>query len=547
MPSDKRIQKKQICLECQRLRAENEKLRQEIDRLNRMMFDKPNISQQKNNEITAATMIPQPSFSSALTYQEPIDYSRQAAVQVAVPTGPVLTIHESHSEIVTKESNLAQKIALFRSIFRGREDVYARRFENRKSGKPGYAPACQNEWKSGICPKPTIRCQDCHHKDYLALNDQIIEAHFRGKIVIGIYPLLTDDRSWLLAIDFDEGDWQADIRTLRQFCDEHSIPLAVERSRSGNGGHVWYFFNEPIPATKARKFGSVLITAIMHLRHEISFKSYDRLFPSQDALAKDGLGNLIALPLQGQAAQVGNSCFVDSAYNRYLDQWVFLSQVHRLSEAEVDQLIAALSEATDLGELNDSGDESASKPWHRKVETILDAKDFPANLTITLANGVYIPKQGLSQRALNRIKRLAAFSNPEFFKKQAMHFSTWETPRIIDCHQEHEQYIQLPRGCQDALEQILTDAHVSWQIQDERQTGHPIRVSFKGSLWPLQQEAADILKERQTGVLCGTTAFGKTVTAIYLIAHHQVNTLILVDSVPLMQQWQSSIMPGTAP
>ena len=516
MTSDRRTQKQQICLECQRLSAENEKLRQEIERLKHMMLPSSTDKQQIGS----------------------IEYPSQATIS----TDQGYCLQDSPSVFVTKESSLSQKIDLFRSLFRGRDDVYARRFESKKSQKAGYAPACRNDWKPGICPKPKIRCQDCHYKDYLAINDQVIEEHFRGKTVVGLYPLLSDDNCWLLAIDFDEGDWQADIRTLRQFCYEHRIPIAVERSRSGNGGHVWYFFSEPLPAVKARRFGSVLITAIMHRRHEVSFKSYDRLFPSQDSLAKDGLGNLIALPLQGQAAQAENSCFVDAEFNRYLDQWAFLSQVHRLSEAEIDQWIAALSEKSDLGELNDSGDDVVCKPWQRNIEKDLDVSDFPATLTITLANGIYVPKQGLSQRALNRIKRLAAFSNPEFFKKQAMHFSTWDTPRIIACHQEHEQYIQLPRGCQNALEQILIEAHVNWQIQDERQSGHPIQVSFKGSLWPLQQEAADILKKRQTGVLCGTTAFGKTVTAIYLIAHHQVNTLILVDSVPLMQQWQSSIM-----
>lgn len=515
VPSNKRVQKQQICLECQRLGAENEKLRQEIDRLKHMML--PTSTDKQQNESK--------------------DYSDQTTIS----TDQGFYLQDSTSVFITKDSTLSQKIDLFRLLFKGRDDVYARRFESNKSNKTGYAPVCRNDWKTGVCLKPKVKCQDCHYKDYLAIKDQVIEDHFRGKTVVGLYPLLSDDNCWLLAIDFDEGDWQADIRTLRQFCDEHRISIAVERSRSGNGGHAWFFFSEPLPAVKARRFGSVLITAIMHRRHEVSFKSYDRLFPSQDSLAKDGLGNLIALPLQGQAAQAENSCFVDAEFNRYKDQWAFLSQVHRLSEAEIDQWISALSEKSDLGELNVSGDDTVRKPWQRNIEKDLDVSDFPTTLTITLANGIYVPKQGLSQKALNRIKRLAAFSNPEFFKKQAMHFSTWDTPRIIACHQEHEQYIQLPRGCQDALEQILIESNVNWQIQDDRQSGHPIQVSFKGSLWPLQQEAADIFKKRQMGVLCGTTAFGKTVTAINLIAHYQTNTLILVDSVPLMQQWQDSI------
>ena len=536
MPSDKRVKTQQICLECQRLQAENEKLKQQIGRLNQIISELSNDNQQKLESITSSSI--KSKADSPVTDAVSLSYSEQMIDSDTT----VLSLRESPLEIITIESSLTQKLTLFKGLFKGREDVYARRFENKKSGKSGYAPACQNEWKPGVCQKPIIKCQDCSHKSFLAVDEQVIEAHLRGKTVIGIYPLLQDNHCWFLAIDFDEANWQDDVRALRQFCDEIDISVAIERSRSGNGGHVWYFFCEPILAAKARKFGSVLITAIMQRRHEVSFKSYDRLFPAQDTLAKDGLGNLIALPLQGQIAQTGNSCFIDSDFNRYPDQWLFLSQVHRLSEIEVDQFIASLSEGAELGALFDDGNETGSKPWLRKIESSLDANDFPAALTITLADGIYIQKQGISQRALNRIKRLAAFSNPDFYKKQAMHFSTWDIPRIIACHQEHEQFIQLPRGCQDALAQLLSDAHVSWQIQDERQPGHSINVFFKGSLWPLQQEAADILVKRDTGVLCGTTAFGKTITAIYLIAYHKVNTLILVDRVPLIQQWQSSIM-----
>lgn len=530
--------KHQICLECQILKAENEKLRQEINRLNQLILDVHINNHAVKESISEMAEPETPNIEKSSMTSEPFEYPLAVKNQFTEQ----MIFKDSPIEIITKDSSLSQKIALYRSLFKGREDVFALRFESKKSGKSGYAPVCKNEWADGICAKPKMKCQDCPNKDYVALNDQIIKAHFLGNSVIGIYPILIDDHCWFLAIDFDEGDWQADIRTLRMFCDEKSIPISVERSRSGNGGHVWFFFCEPVPAAKARKFGSILVTAIMNLRHEISFKSYDRLFPSQDSLQKDGLGNLIALPLQGQAARIGNTCFVDDGFNRFSDQWLYLSQVHRLSQHEIDQLISLLAEESELGPLCDFEEEQMDKPWHKKIESSLDSSDFPANLAITLANGIYIPKHGLSQRALNRIKRLAAFSNPEFFKKQAMRFSTWDTPRIISCHQEHERYLQIPRGCQDALEQLLKNANAKWQIVDERQSGHPIEITFNGTLRPQQQEAADLLSNRQTGVLCGTTAFGKTVTAINLIARHKVNSLILVGSVPLMQQWQSSIM-----
>ena len=512
---ERRSNKKQICLECQRVKAENEILRHKIEKLKGIALENHQQSQQEDNGTSYSTEF--------------------------LPVEMKLSDRSSSDSAVTKESILCQKIALFRSLFKGREDVYAVRYERKRDGKPGYTPACKNIWKPGICPKPKISCHDCSRKDYLPINDQVIEEHLRGEKVIGVYPILNDDRCWFIAIDFDEGDWQADTRAIHKYCSEKNLPIAVERSRSGNGAHIWFFFNEPITASKARKFGSVLITAAMQQRHEISFKSYDRMIPAQDFLTKDGLGNLIALPLQGQTAKAGNSCFVDAEFNRYSDQWYFLSHVHRLSEAEINQRIETLTEETDLGELSNLSDTGQNKPWDHEKNVVLGLEDFPVTLTVTLSNGVYIPTHGLSQRALNKMKRLAAFSNPDFYKKQAMRFSTWDTPRIIPCHQEHDGYIQLPRGCIGEMSKLFDKINLKWQVNDERQTGKPIRVSFNGQLRSMQQEAADALIKNQIGVLCGTTAFGKTVTAISLISYYGVNTLILVNSVPLMQQWQDKI------
>ncbi|MDW7656783.1 MAG: DEAD/DEAH box helicase family protein [Bacillota bacterium] len=515
MVKEKHSNKKQICLECQRLKAENEILRREIEMLKRVASNNRQQSQQEDNGTSNSN-----------------DF---ISVEMKL-------IDRNPSEsAVTKESSLLQKIELFRSLFKGRDDVYAVRYVRKRDGNPGYTPACKNIWKPGICPKPKISCHDCSHKDYLPIDDQVIEDHFRGEKVIGVYPLLEDDHCWFIVIDFDKGDWQADTRAIQKYSTEKKLTIAIERSRSGKGAHIWFFFSEPIPAYKARKFGAVLITAVMQQRHEMSFTSYDRMIPAQDFLTKDGLGNLIALPLQGQTARAGNTCFVDAEFNRYTDQWYFLSHVHRFSEAEIDELIGSLSEETELGELSDLSDNEQKKPWNREKKVILGPEDFPLTLTVTLSNGIYIPTQGLSQRALNKMKRLAAFPNPEFYKKQAMRFSTWNTPRIIACHQEHDGYIQLPRGCIGEMSKLFDQTNLEWQINDARQTGRPIRVSFNGQLRSMQQEAADALIKNQMGVLCGTTAFGKTVTAISLIAYYGINTLVLVNSVPLMQQWQDKI------
>ena len=193
-----------------------------------------------------------------------------------------------------------EKNKLFMSLFKGREDVYAKRWENRKKWTAGYSPVCLNEWKPGLCNKQKANCYSCQNKDYAALDENTVDDHLRGhnNFVAGVYPLCLDETCYFLAIDFDGEDWQKDIHVLRDVCSEFSIPLAVERSRSGRGAHAWFFFNEPISAALARKFGSSLLTNAMTKRHEIKFKSYDRFFPNQDNMPKDGLGNLIALPLQ---------------------------------------------------------------------------------------------------------------------------------------------------------------------------------------------------------------------------------------------------------
>ena len=236
------------------------------------------------------------------------------------------------------------------SLFKGREDVYAKRWQNRE-GIAGYAPVCRNEWKSGLCRKPAIKCINCRHQSYEALDGKVIEAHLRGNIVAGLYPLLRDETCHFLAIDLDDEDWQQDCATLREVCAAFDIPAALERSRSGNGAHAWFFFAEPILASLARKFGFALLTCAMSRRHELTFKSYDRFFPSQDTLPKGGFGNLIALPLQKAAREQGNSVFLDENFEPCKDQWEFLANIEKLSEVGIAGLIPMLSPGSELGAL----------------------------------------------------------------------------------------------------------------------------------------------------------------------------------------------------
>ena len=445
--------------------------------------------------------------------------------------------------IISNTSDSSEKIRLFMTLFKGRDDVYAKRWENRKKGTSGYSPVCLNEWNVGVCVKPKSPCSRCAHKSYATLDEAVIENHLRGNIVAGIYPLFPDETCCFLAIDFDEAAWQKDINTLRKVCAEYAIPCAVERSRSGNGGHVWYFFENQISATLARKLGTALLTYSMNRRHEIRFKSYDRLFPSQDTLPKGGLGNLIALPLQKAARENNNSEFVDENLHPYPDQWAFLSTIRKLSEESVEHLLSKLCPGHELGELkidNEEDAEGVEKPWEIRRIT-LSGNDFPDQIEIVRANMLFIPKAGISQRGLNRIKRLASFKNPMFFRQQAMRLPTYGHPRVISCVDETEDYICLPRECGEDLSKELGEIGIHYQFTDKTWAGRSINVEFKGELRKEQSLALEHLLRHETGILSGTTAFGKTVVALKLIAERKVNTLILVDKVSLLSQWKKKI------
>jgi len=449
----------------------------------------------------------------------------------------------SDTKAFTKFSTNDEKVDLFLSFFRGRDDVYARRWESRNGRKAGYSPACRNEWVTGLCEKPMAKCADCKNRIFIPIDKQVITRHLTGKETVGIYPMLPDETCLFLAIDFDDEGWRHDIFAVRFACERMQIPIAVERSRSGNGAHVWLFFNEPLPAVLVRKLGSAILTAAMELRYEMKFKSYDRLFPNQDTIPKGGFGSLIALPLQRAPRDMGNSVFIDEIYIPYLDQWAFLSGVKRMHGKEVEHCIAMLCSGSELGSLHRSDeDEDTETPWQRKEpELKLTSIDFPSELRIVEANMLYIEKKGASQKALNRLKRLSAFRNPEFYKAQAMRFPTWNKPRIISISDETEKYLCLPRGCKNEVTQMLENLNVLINWQDERNAGKPIDVSFKGVLRNEQETALETLLGFDNGVLSATTAFGKTIVSAALIAARKVNTLVLVSRQILLDQWKTRL------
>lgn len=447
------------------------------------------------------------------------------------------------NESVSRHSSPQEKIDLFRSMLKGRQDVYALRWYNTKTGKSGYSPVCQNKWRPGVCDMPKTKCTDCKYRNFAPLTDKALYDHLSGKDefcrdVIGIYPMQSDETTYFLAIDFDDGDWQKDVSAVRDVCREYKICASVERSRSGNGAHIWIFFTDPISAVKARKLGSGLLTMAMKKRHEIKFDSYDRMFPNQDTMPSGGFGNLIALPLQKQAVKSGNSAFVDEDFIPYSDQWAYLSSITKLDESYVDDLLSTLCEKSDLGDLF-TGD-SDEKPWERTLITE-EIGGFPKDIKVISSNQIYIPKDGFSQAALNKIKRLAAFKNPDFYKAQAIRMSTYNKPRIISLAQEDDKYIMLPRGCFEEFSYFAESHNCQIEICVKTIPGRKIDVDFNGKLHQDQQEAVISLTNSNNGVLAATTAFGKTVTAAAIISKLKVNTLILVHTQALLEQWKKSL------
>lgn len=433
------------------------------------------------------------------------------------------------------------KVALFRSLFRGREDVFAQRWESAK-GKAGYSPACGNEWKPGICHKPRVKCGECQHRQLLPVTNQVIYDHLAGRQTIGVYPLLADDSCYFLAADFDASDWRDDAGAFMQSCRTLNIPAALEISRSGNGAHVWIFFAEPVPAREARQLGAALVSHTCERVRQLSLASYDRLFPNQDSIPKGGFGNLIALPMQKQPRKMGHSVFVDEHLKPYPDQWEFLRSIQPLSRRDLEDAILRACGGRHPLDVSFATDEDDSKPWQRTLpEPTRIAGTLPESLTLVLANQIFIAKADLPQPLANRLIRIAAFQNPEFYKAQAMRLPVWNKPRIIGCAENHPQHIGLPRGCLGAVLDLLEENDVHPVFQDERLAGRKVAARFTGTLRKDQQSAVRALIKHETGVLCAPTAFGKTVAAAALIARRKVSTLVLVHRTDLMRQWQERL------
>src|SRR5713226_3495900 len=449
------------------------------------------------------------------------------------------------SATVTAESRPELKVSLFSSLFRGRDDVYALRWEGR-SGRTGYSPAGIREWNqaasAGQGQKKSFR-----HSKLFPLSEEVIRDHLLGKQTILVYPLLQDDTCWFVAVDFDKKTWESDACAFLKMCHEAGVPASLERSRSGNGGHVWIFFARPVQAALTRKLASAILTRTMERRYALGLDSYDRLFPSQDTMPKGGFGNLIALPLQHGPRENGNSVFVDDQLRPYNDQWAFLSSIKRLAPEEAQALLRKVDPAGDVVNIKHSASDydEVSDPWilppSGRVADKAITEPLPPNISIKLGNLIYIEKKDLPDAFLDRLIRLAAFQNPEFYSAQAMRLSTFGKPRVIGCAEDLLHHIALPRGLLKEVLDLFESHRIAVEVTDHRFSGVPIEVDFHGDRRADQTEAAKALAACDDGILCAPTAFGKTAVAAELIASRKVNTLVLVHRRHLMDQWRERL------
>jgi superfamily II DNA or RNA helicase len=474
---------------------------------------------------------------------------RTQSPKIAVPPSPTSLSQpydrlRSSSAPVTNASSPEAKIALFRNLFRGREDVYAVRWEG-KGGKTGYAPAGVRQWEQSH--STPYKKGSFHYSKLFPLTDEIIRDHLLGRQTIGVYPLQQDDTCWFVAVDFDKKNWEADASAFIKTCQDIAVPVAVERSRSGNGAHVWIFFTSPIQAALARKLASAVLTRTMERRYAVGLDSCDRVFPSQDTLPKGGFGNLIALPLQHGPREKGNSLFLDDQFRPYKDQWEFLSTIKRLDKKDIQTIIHKTYPFGDVINVKHTASELGddTDPWVVPPNGKLPARDIteplPDSVSVALGSQIYIEKKGLPDVFLDRLIRLAAFQNPEFYKTQAMRLSTFGKPRVIACAEDLPRYLALPRGLIDEVLDLFRTQGIEVQLSDHRFGGESIQVEFQGERRARQTEAARTLASQDDGILCAPTAFGKTAVAAQLIAMRKVNTLVLVHRRHLLDQWRERL------
>lgn len=434
----------------------------------------------------------------------------------------------------------AEKIALFLRLFAARRSVFPKFWENLKTGKKGYAPACDNEWQRGVCEKPRIKCTDCPHQKFPPLDAVAVEAHLRGTHTIGTYAIREDDSCIFLAADFDGDGWKDDAHAFRESAAAAGVFVALERSRSGNGAHAWIFFAEPVPAARARQLGTILLAKASAGRPTLSLRAYDRFFPNQDTLPSGGFGNLIALPLARGPRQQGNTMFLDASGQPHPDQWAFLATFRPMGCDELETTIARLALLAPMDAcasaktISLQADERALELSCPKIPI----NAVPGEITLRLDATLHVPRGALPTAVLAALKRLATFANPVFYEKQRLRFPTYDTPRFIFAGEWHPDRLVLPRGVREEAVSIIEDAGGTVTVHDARPAPPRVRWKFAGELRPEQERAVRAMAKHEHGVLSAPPGAGKTVMGCALIARHRTATLVLVHRALLVEQWR---------
>lgn len=436
-----------------------------------------------------------------------------------------------------------EKISLFLSLFVTRRSVYPRLWNNPKSGRKGYSPVCRNEWVRGICEKPRIKCSECNHQNFPQLDRSAVHDHLTGKQTIGTYAIKEDGTCCFLAADFDGEGWEADVTAYRRSAEELGFEIAVERSRSGNGGHAWLFFEQPVPAVVARRLGTLIVARASSTNAQFKLSTYDRFFPNQDTIPKGGFGNLISLPLQAEPRKSGNTVFLDPELQPLPDQWAYLAGVKKAHIADVQRLIDSMTGGQSVE------DNAKEEPFslifdERALDIIPKAVTrgiFTGNLMVEKRAHLAISLEGVPSPLRAALKRLGTIANPVFYEKQRLRFPTFNIPRFIFCGEDHPGRLILPRGTLPEIEKLVGKAGGKLVVNDLIPNYPLIAIKFLGQLTPVQERAVNVMMEHNDGVLVAPPGAGKTVMACAAIARRGVPTLILVHRKPLMEQWSARL------
>ena len=473
---------------------------------------------------------------------------------VALESDEQLTLSATPAPTGRPPRTPAEKIALFLDLFGTRRSVYPKRWENSKTGKNGYSPACDNDSfanrQSGICQKPKVKCSECRHQRFPPLDERAIESHLRGEQTLGVYAIGTDDTCRFLAADFDGAGWGDDVLAYREAAERVGLAIAIERSRSGNGAHGWIFFAEPVPAVMARRLGTILVAKASALRPTLGLGAYDRLFPNQDTLPAGGFGNLIALPLAKIPRQSGNTLFVDSRMEALPDQWSYLAGLSRLSRESLERTLARIAPVAPLPPPS----QSAATLDHdqdfalKNDALVLDlsqprirSSTISGEVTVRLDAQIHVPRS-LPTPVLAALRRLATFPNPVFHEKLRLRFPTFDTPRFLFAGEWHADRLVLPRGVLDQVVSLLETAGATAVLQDVRENGTRVAWKFHGEPREGQEAAVRTMLAEDNGVLCAPPGAGKTVMGCELIARARTTALVLVHRAVLVDQWRKTAM-----